>query len=291
MNQLLVSLVGGAALGGAFALVGLGLVLAYRATFTLSFAHGQLMLLPAFIVGMWQSNQVAPFGISVLFALALSATICVLFYLVVLQRLVGLPHFMSFVATLGLASILDGVMALIFGSNQYFIKIPGLSDGVTTIFGARISSKTLILSVFTLVLAAAVVSVLRFTELGIRIRAAGHDPVLASKGGINVRVLYAGSWAVAGVLAAVAGIVFGSINLVDVSLSNLALAAFPVILLGGLDSIEGAIVGGIIIGVIQGFVATYLGGEYQDVVTYGLLLIVLLVYPQGLFGTRSVARV
>jgi branched-chain amino acid transport system permease protein len=76
-----------------------------------------------------------------------------------------------------------------------------------------------------------------------------------------------------------------------VSLSNLALAAFPVILLGGLDSIEGAVVGGIIIGVIQGFVATYLGGEYQDVVTYGLLLIVLLVYPQGLFGTRSVARV
>jgi branched-chain amino acid transport system permease protein len=291
MNQFIVSLVGGGALGGALALVGLGLVLAYRATFTLSFAHGQLMLLPAFIVGMWQTNRVAPIGIAIVFGVALSAAICVLFYLVVLQRMVGLPHFMSFVATLGLASILDGAMALIFGSTQYFIKIPGLSEGASSVFGARISSKTLILSIFTLVLAAAVVSLLRFTELGIRIRAAGHDPALASKGGINVRVLYAGSWAMAGVLTAIAGIVFGSINLVDVSLSNLALAAFPVILLGGLDSIEGAVVGGIIIGVVQGFVATYLGGAYQDVVTYGLLLVVLLCYPQGLFGTRSVERV
>lgn len=291
MSQFMVSLIGGAALGGTFALIGLGLVLSYRATFTLSFAHGQLMLLPAFVVGMWQANGTAPFGVSLLVALGLSAAICVLFYKIVLERLIGLPHFMGFVATLGLASILDGAIALTFGSRQYAIRIPGLPDGVMTILGARIASKTVVLAVFTLLLAGLVASVLRFTELGVRIRAAGSDPALASKGGINVRILYACSWAVAGTLAGIAGIVFGSLNLVDPSLVHLALAAFPVILLGGLDSIEGAVVGGIAIGVLQGFIATYLGGEYLDVGTYGLLLVVLLVYPQGLFGTRTVARV
>jgi branched-chain amino acid transport system permease protein len=291
MARLMVSLIGGGALGGTYALIGLGLVLAYRATFTLSFAHGQLMLLPAFIVGAWQAHGTAPFGVALIVAVLASAVICVVFYLVVLQRTMGLPHFMGFVATLGLASILDGAMALIFGSNQYFIKFPAMPEGALDVFGGRIATKTIVVAVFTLLLAAVVAGVLLHTSLGVRIRAAGQDPILASQGGINVRWIYAGSWAIAGVLAAFAGIAFGTTNLVDPSLQNLALAAFPVILLGGLDSLGGAIVGGVMIGTLQGFVATYLGGEYLNVTTYSVLLVVLLLYPQGLFGTRHVSRV
>ena len=100
-----------------------------------------------------------------------------------------------------------------------------------------------------------------------------------------------GSWAIAAVLAGVAGIAYGTTNIVDPSLVNVALAAFPAILIGGLDSIEGAVVGGLIVGIFQAFVATYLNSELIDVLTYSMMLVVMLAFPQGLFGTRRVVRV
>ncbi|WAX58393.1 branched-chain amino acid ABC transporter permease [Jatrophihabitans cynanchi] len=291
MDQVIVSIIGGASLGGTYALIGLGLVLAFRATATFNFAHGQLMLLPAFIVAKWQTERAAPLGISIAFSLLVVAAVSILFYLLVLQKLTGLPHFMGVIATLGLAAVLDGAMALQFGSTQYTINIPFLPTGPVTVLGTRVSSTSLVLAGFTLVLAIAVATVLRTTRFGTQVRAAGQDAVLASQGGINVRRLYIVSWAMAGVLAGVAGLSYGATNVVSPSVVNLALLAFPAILLGGLDSIEGAVVGGIIVGIMQGFVATYWGGELTDVMTYLLLLAVLLVRPTGLFGTAEVTRV
>jgi branched-chain amino acid transport system permease protein len=133
--------------------------------------------------------------------------------------------------------------------------------------------------------------VVRFTSLGRRIRAAGQSPLLASQGGINVRRLYLGSWAIASVLAGIAGIAYGTTNIVGTGLVGVALSAFPAILIGGLDSVEGAIVGGLLVGVFQGFVATYLDPKLLDVLTYSLLLVIMLFLPQGMFGTKSIARV
>ena len=291
MSRVVVALVGGASLGGIYALIGLGLVLAFRATATLNFAHGELMLLPAFLVGRWQQDHVMNIGLALLLAALAGAVICVLFYQTVLRRTTGLPPFMGFVATLGLAAILDGVIAIAFGTNTYPIRLAWLPTSVVTIFGARFSATSLILTGFTLLLAGAVAAVMRFSLVGMRIRAAGQDALLASQGGIHVRRLYTGSWAAAGVLAAVAGVAYGSANIVDPSMTTLALAAFPAILLGGLDSFEGAVLGGLIIGVAQGFTASYLGGTYLDLVTYSLLLLVLLVYPYGLLGSKRVTRV
>src|SRR5688500_17435907 len=112
MTGIIVSLIGGASLGGTYALIGLGLVLAFRATATFNFAHGQLMLLPAFIVAKWQLSGTAPIGIALVFSLIVVAAVSVLFFLLVLQKLTGLPHFMGVIATLGLAAVLDGAMAL-----------------------------------------------------------------------------------------------------------------------------------------------------------------------------------
>ncbi|HSY16090.1 MAG TPA: branched-chain amino acid ABC transporter permease [Jatrophihabitantaceae bacterium] len=291
MERIAVSVIGGAAAGGAYALIGLGLVLAFRATYTLSFMQGQLMLLAAFIVAKIQASRTVPVDLGVVVAVAVAAVVCVLFYIFVLQRIIGLPHFVGFVATLGLASILDGVMTLIFGSNEYFFHFPGMPKGSLDVFGGRVPTTSVVVAVFTFVVAGIVASAFRFTEWGIRVRAAGQDPVLASQGGINVRRVYTTSWAIAGILAAFAGIALGSTNLIDTSMENLAGAAFPAILLGGLDSIEGAVVGGVIIGVGQGFVATYLGGQFLDVTTYGALLLILLVRPAGLFGTVQASRV
>ena len=290
MERLVVSLVGGLSLGATYSLIALGIVLAYRATGVFNFAHGEFMLFAAYLVGAWQASSTAPLGVSLVVALVIVSTIGLLFYVLVLQRTTGLHSFMGIIATFGLAIALDGAMLLIFGSPEYTITFSILPKGVVDIGGGRFSAATLALTAFSLVLAAFVAGGLRFTTVGRRLRAAGQNPILASQGGINVRRYYALSWAVAACLAGVAGVVYGTTNTVDVSMTSVALVAFPAILIGGLDSVEGAVVGGISVGIFQGFVATYLGPQLLDVLTYSLLLVVMLTFPRGLFGTRQVTR-
>jgi branched-chain amino acid transport system permease protein len=162
--------------------------------------------------------------------------------------------------------------------------------GSVKILGAGVSTESLVLGVVANIIAFGVMGFMRYTEVGIRIRAAGQDAVLASQGGINVRRLYVSSWALAGVLAAIAGLTYGSTAAINLSTVGIALAAAPAIVLGGLDSFEGAIAGGIVIGLVQGFTNSYLGAQYVNVVTYSILLVVLLAFPSGLFGTTSVRR-
>jgi branched-chain amino acid transport system permease protein len=133
--------------------------------------------------------------------------------------------------------------------------------------------------------------VLQTTRPGRQVRVAGQDPVLASQSGINVRVIHMLSWAGAAALAGIAGIAYGSSNVIDTSMVQLGLSAFPAIVIGGMDSIVGAIVGGVIVGIVQGFVATYLNPSLENVFTYTLLLLVMLVVPEGIFGTRRAVRV
>jgi len=283
------SVIGGFELGGTFALISLGIVLAFRATKIFNFAQGEFLLLPAFIIGFAQVHHV-PLGESLVLAFAVNAVLGVLFYLLVLNRTTNLPLFMGIIATLGLAAILDGVMGILFQVGQYEVVIPGIPKGSFTLFGAGVSEEALFFAVFTLVLAGACAIFIRFTHVGLSLTAAGQNALLASQCGLQVRRLHATSWAVAALLAAVAGISYGSATVANTSMVTLGLAALPAIMLGGLDSIEGAICGGVIVGLMEGFAGTYLGGQYVNLVTYVMLLVVLLVRPQGLFGSKEVVR-
>jgi branched-chain amino acid transport system permease protein len=279
----------GLLLGGTFALIALGLVVAFRATRTFNFAHGELMLLPAFILGDLQAHH-APLLLSLLLALVVGGAVGAAFYLFVLKRMTGLPVFMGIIATFGLAAILDGAMDLIFGADQFQITIGALPTGEVSIAGARIGETSIVLTVLTLALAIIVVAIMRYTHLGVMVRAAGQDPVLASQCGIPIGRIYVGSWTAAAVLAAIAGISYGCTSIVNTDLTALPLAAIPAIVLGGIDSIEGAVIGGVVIGLVQSFVQVYLGGLAVNVITYALLLVILLLYPQGLFGTKEIVR-
>jgi branched-chain amino acid transport system permease protein len=249
------------------------------------------MVLPAFILAYLQIHRTASFGLALVASLVMTAAVAVIFYQVVLQRTNGLPVFMSLIATLGMAAILDGLITIVFGSISYSIEFPGISSTVVTIVGARLSVTSLELTAVTLILAAAVAAVFRYTQIGTQMRAAGQDAVLASQGGIHVHRLYMLSWAVAATLAGVAGITYGISSVINLSVTDLGLAAIPVIMLGGLDSIEGAVIAGLIVGILQGFTFTYFGGQYRDLLTYSLLLLVLLFRPEGMFGTKEVTRV
>ena len=290
-SQFVVALFGGVILGSTYALITLGLVLIYRATGTLNFAHGQLMLLAAFLVGKWTTDNSVPFFLAMPAAIVVTGALGALIYPLVLRRTAGMPHFMPVIATMGFAAMADGAFGIMFGANQYAIDVPGLPTGTVTIAGARLASSALLLGAMSIVIALAVAAVLRVTSIGRRLRAAGQNALLASQGGISVHRIFIGSWAVAAGLAAIAGIAYGATNVVTPSITALALLAFPAMLLGGMDSVEGAIVGGVGMGVLQSFTSSYLGGEVVNVVTYSLLLVVLLVRPEGLLGTKTVRRV
>lgn len=283
------SIVAGLTLGGTFALIALGMVLAFRATRTFNFAHGELMLLGAFVVGYFQLHH-TPVAVGLVVGLGAPAAVGALFYIVVLRRMTGMSPFMSIIATFGLAAILDGIMGIMFPALEYTIVLPGVPTGSVRVAGILVSSASLTLAVFAIALASVVALIIRFTHLGLKIRASGQDPILASQCGFRVRRLYMGSWAIAGFLAAVAGITYGSGALVTTSIDGVGLVAIPAMVLGGMDSVGGAVVGGVLVGLMQGFVQVYLGGQYVDVLTYTLLLAALLCYPQGLFGTKEIVR-
>jgi branched-chain amino acid transport system permease protein len=285
------AIVGGLALGAIYSLVTLGIVLVFRATDTFNFAHGSFMLITALIAAKLQMETSLSFPIIALLSLTIAGALGALLFQFVLRYTVGRPPFVPVIATLGVAAAADGLIGILFPQTQYGIDIPGLSTGSTTILGATFGTATLQISVFAVGLAGALVLLFRYTTLGVRVRTGGQDALLASQGGINIHWVYLGSWALACILAGIAGIAYGSVNAVNSGIVDLALLAFPAALLGGLDSISGSLVGGFGIGIIQGFVASYLGGEYVTVATYSVLLGVMLLMPHGVMGTHTVRRV
>lgn len=290
MILLTTAVVGGLALGGILAVISLGMVLAYRGTGTISFAHGQLMLLGAFLVGWLQAQSGWPFVVELILGLTLPGAIAAAFYLVFLKRLVGLPELLGLIATLGLASLLDAIALALFGSNDFKVTIPGLPQGTVTIFGAGVSEPALIIAGVTIVIALSMAAFLRFTHSGTLIRAAGQDPLLSSQGGINIHWTFFGAWAVSGALAGFAGIAYANLNIAAFGIELVALAALPAMVAGGVDSLIGAVAGGLLVGLFESFIATYVSSNFVDAASYLLLLAVLLLRPGGLFGTKYVAR-
>jgi branched-chain amino acid transport system permease protein len=291
MQNILLALFGGIPLGATYALIALGMVLIYRTTGTFNLAHGQFMAIAAFVLADWERDDAGPFLVGLVVAIAVAAAIAGLFYKLVLSRTVGQPHWVAFVATLVIGVGLDSLLSIVFPKSGYTINIPGMPRSTLDIFGVKIAASSVVVAAVGIVLSLLFIGVLRFTRLGIQVRAAGQDSLLASQGGIRVRHFYLGAWVIGGVLAAIAGILYGSTAVVDSSLSGLGLIAVPALVLGGLDSFEGAVVGGLVIGVVQGFITVYLGGQWVNPVTYTVLLGLLLVLPRGLFGTQEVLKV
>jgi branched-chain amino acid transport system permease protein len=292
MSQFLVSLISGIALGGTYALIALGIVLIFRATDTFNFAHGQFMLLGAYLVAKWQGEwKGAPLIVVLAAGIAVVAVVGWLLFRIALRRIIGAPPFIGVIATLGFAAVADAVMTIIFGPEERTITFSFLPEGSYVWAGAHISKASVYIAIVSLFVAGVTALVIAKTRVGAKVRAAGQDVLLASQSGINVHRVYAGSWAAGCALAAFAGITYASTNVVTPDMVSLGLVAFPAILLGGLDSIEGAIVGGVVTGLIESFTASYWGGQWTYVTTYSLLLVVILVRPAGLFGTKTIVRV
>jgi branched-chain amino acid transport system permease protein len=277
--------------GAILSLLSVGFVIMYRATKVVSFAQGAFSLLGGFTfmaltqdgVGLW-----AALVVTLVVALA-AGTVT---YLVVFVRLVGAEPFITAIATIGLGTLIEACAIIAWGSGP--IILPTVISGrVYRLTGSLTVSVTQIFIVVSaVVIFAVVITALRRTRLGLRVQAVADQPRLAAYVGINVIAITTLAWAISSATAAVGGVAFLLTTQPSPdSVYSLGLVVFPAILLGGLDSVGGALVGGILLAFIQNLVTTYANGTWQDVTSYGLLLLVLLIRPQGLFGSAEVSRV
>lgn len=311
MTRLLNTLWDGVALGALYALLALGFVLIFKATQVVNFAHGAMASVGAFLVATFAVEKRIPgrwthgpdwlqWSLSVLLALAAAAVIGLILERVAIRPMIGQPLFSVAIITLGLDIALRSVINDFLGTSNKSMGNPwGLA--VENVGGVRIPHTQI---VSTLVAVACFVAVGMFfkTRVGIAMRATAFDQEAAMAQGVKVGRIFAIAWAMGAVLATIAGIfaaIFprGTGNL-EAGTAFFALRAFPAVILGGLDSVKGAIVGGFLVGTIEILAAEYLGSHtdtlgigFQTVVPYVVMLIGLLVRPYGLFGTPEVRRV
>lgn len=294
----------GLLLGGPLALNALGIVLIFKATYIFNFAQGQMLLLGALITWWFALELGAPLWLAIILALVLSAILGLLIERFALRPMTGQPLLSIILMTLGLSQVLQGLALLVFGSVQRnFPQIFSVTDPykITTPFIFNGNNITIILKqnlVWSFVIAILCVVVItlffRFTKTGLTMRGTSEDHELAQSIGININRVFGLSWAFAGMVATIAGVLLATSSGLDMSLSVVVLSAFPVVLLGGLDSIPGTIVGGLTIGLSMGLVSASKNAVVRDmteIVPYILLLVVLLIRPEGLFGQKRIERI
>jgi branched-chain amino acid transport system permease protein len=288
----------GIAVGSLYALIALGFVIIYKATGIINFAQGALALVGAYLTFNASKTWGLPFYASVLFALLACAGLGLLIERLILSRMVGQPVFAVIMITVGLSIVIEQIVIIVWGGGTLQLNDPW---GLATfdVGGVVVAKSDLARIVVAGILLAAFFLFFRFSVLGVAMRATASDQEAALAQGISVRRIVGITWAVAAAIATMAGVLLASGGRgVDPSLGIIALVAFPAVILGGLDSPGGAVLGGIVMGVVEVMTAGYsgklpefLGANFQRVTPYVVLVLILLIRPYGLFGTKEVQRV
>ncbi len=277
--------------GSIYGLLGVGFALLFRASKVLSFCQGGFMLLGAFVFYDLQKSDGRPFVLSVLLTIALVAVFSGLVYLVVFARVAAREAFATSVATIGLAGVLQAAVAVRYGTAPLSLPEGVVSGHAFRVLSAVVPVADLIAVGMAVLVVAALVLMLKFTPLGQRMNAVADNASLSEHLGISAARVAALAWALAGATAALAGIAFSLRSSVDpVGVANIGLFAFPAIILGGLDSVGGALLGGLILGAVQNTVQVAFGSSWVDLVSFLVMLAILLVRPSGLFGRAEAVR-
>ncbi len=286
-------LVGGLLSGVMYALVAIGFVLIYKTSGVLNFAQGPLLLFAALTyVSLVERGVTAPLALVIVFAAM--ALIGIAIERTVLTPLANRPPITVFMATLGLAYVVEGAAQLLWGAQVHALDL-GVSDTPFDVYGVFVSKFDLFAAGVAGLMVAALIAFFQFTRLGLSFRAAAADSYAAGAIGLRLHAILATAWIAAGFVALVAGLLWGARLGVQFSLSLVVLKALPVLVLGGFDSILGAIVGGLIVGATEKlaevYVGPFFGGGIEIWFAYVVALVFLLVWPAGLFGRVQVERV
>ncbi|MCC6853404.1 MAG: branched-chain amino acid ABC transporter permease [Rubrivivax sp.] len=283
-------LAAGTAIGCIYAIVALGFVLIYKASEIVNFAHGDLMMLGAFLGYTFIGVLGMPFLAGLAAAALAMALVGALLDRVVLRPMVGEPVFAIVIITIGVGFVLRSVVTVLpgWGTETHGIPTP-YAHGASRVGGVAIGHEYLAIVAATVLLIVLLYAFFRFTRLGVAMQATSQNQLAAFHVGIPVKRMLSVVWALAAATAALAGVLLAPVTFVHVNMGFIGLKAFPAAVLGGFGSIPGAIVGGLVIGVVEALAGFYLPAGFKDVAAYVLLLLVLAVRPQGLFG-QAVAK-
>jgi len=283
----------GLMIGLMYSLIALGFVLVYKATDAINFAQGEFVMLAALIAAV-ATGAGLPFMVAVLLALAGMIAFCFGLERVVLRKLLGRPTVAVIMATIGLASLIRGFATLAFGPGVRSLEMP-VGDDPLFLGPVMLPPVQLVGAGTSLLFLAGFTWFFLKTRMGVAMRAVASNQTVSMGMGINVQRYFALAWALTGIVSALGGVIWGAMLGVDNQLPLVGLKVFPVVILGGLDSIVGAVVGGLIVGVVEALAAGYLdplvGGGTKDFAPYVLMIVTLMVRPYGLFGRRRIERV
>ncbi|HQY27498.1 MAG TPA: branched-chain amino acid ABC transporter permease [Burkholderiaceae bacterium] len=275
--------------GGLYALTGLAFVMIYKATRVVNLAIGEMLMFGAYVFFAFAAGLSLPVWVAILAAIAAGGLLGAAVERAMIRPMLGESPIAVFMVTVGLASILVGVVELIWTADPRLL--PSFMPSEPIIIGeAFVSPKVFYGFLVAAALIASVLAVFRFWRGGVALRATASDQAAAYSMGINVPRVFSLSWTVAGMIAAVAGIVVGAIGGISSTMGIFGLSVLVVVIFGGLDSIAGALVGGLFIGLVEALAGAYLGGEFKVLSTFVLLVLILMVRPYGLFGTHEIER-
>ena len=285
--QLLQLLIAGIAQGCIYGLIALGFVLIYKATETVSFAQGDLMMLGAFAGLAAMTFLGFPFWLAVLASIAAMAAFGLLAERAVIRPILGQPAFSIVMLTIGIGYVLRGLITMVpsIGTETHVLPVP-YKDQIWKLGTLVINVEQVVVIVVTALLCAALFALFRYSKLGIAMQASSQNQLAAYYMGIPVRQLNGLVWALAAAVAAVAGILLAPITFVHANMGFIGLKAFPAAVVGGFGSLPGAIVGGLIIGVVESLSGFYLPPGFKDVAAYVVVLMMLMLRPNGLFGEK-----
>jgi branched-chain amino acid transport system permease protein len=293
MSFFLEVLIGGLLAGVMYSMVAIGFVLIYKASGVFNFAQGAMVLFAA-LTFVSITERGVPFALALVITLAAMFVLAIAIERAVLRPLVNAPPLSLFLATLGLAYVLEGLAQTLWGTQVLGLEL-GISDAPIGAGAVSVSRFDLFAAATAASLVGGLGALFRWTRAGVALRAVADDPLAAIAVGIDLRRLWVIVWGAAGVVALVAGLLWGARVGVQFSLSLVVLKALPVLIIGGFSSIAGAIAGGLIVGASEKLAEVYAGplvnGGIETWFPYVLALGFLLVKPAGLFGERSVERV
>jgi branched-chain amino acid transport system permease protein len=275
--------------GGLYALTGLAFVMIYKGTRVVNIAIGEMLMMGAYIFFAFSVGMAMPIWLAIPAAMLVSGAFGAVIERTMIRPMLGEAPIASFMVTVGLSSILVGLVELIWTADQQ--RLPEFITGKPVVIGqAMLSAKVFYGFWIAVMLIAAVLLAFRFWRGGVALRATASDQAAAYSMGINVPRVFSLAWVAAAMIACVAGIVVGSIGGISSVMGVFGLSVLVVVIFGGLDSVLGALVGGVVVGVIEAVAGFYLGGEYKILATFSLLVLILLVRPYGLFGTHEIER-
>ena len=282
----------GVAQGCVYALVALGFVLIYKATETVNFAQGEMMMLGAFFALTAATVVGLPYWATILFAIAVMFVLGMLVERMILRPVLGQPAFTVVMVTIGVGYMARGLVTMVpaWGTETHGLPTP-FADAVIQFGEVTVPVQSLAIIGMTAALCLVLFAFFQFTRIGVAMQATSQNQLAAYYMGIPVRRINMLIWGLSAAVSAFAGILLAPLTFVHANMGFIGLKAFPAAVVGGFGSVPGAIVGGLIIGLVEAFAGFYMAEGWKDIAAYIVVLVVLLIKPSGLFGERTLKKV